>query len=296
MILGGLSLPEGRIRFKAKSKLVTNSTNVAFLLAHLNAYSHWVRYEQKKLINQKTKQLLKELTVLTSTFQNGYCVGTLASCKDSLLTIMSQPLRDFDFSNSIKSIDEIKLHLKEGCELLKLIDETCQQIETSLTQSASSQNPEVISVANEIQEGFYSLVQQLSKVRHLNLNEIADIYRNLVELNLIARELKNDRDFSSPTEGSWIDYYQVLGIPKTATKDEIRLAFRSRSSEYHPDTKAEQVDRLSDEIVKAELINIFNERMRIIIEAYETLKDPNSRSLYDMQYEIRRGERSGKTG
>ena len=34
---------------------------------------------------------------------------------------------------------------------------------------------------------------------------------------------------------SQIDYYEVLGVSATATVDEIRTAYRTRISQYHPD-------------------------------------------------------------
>jgi molecular chaperone DnaJ len=62
------------------------------------------------------------------------------------------------------------------------------------------------------------------------------------------------------------DYYEVLGLPRTAGEDEIRKAFRARARELHPD--------VSDE-PGAE------ERFREVTAAYSVLSTPSARFLYD---------------
>jgi DnaJ-class molecular chaperone len=63
------------------------------------------------------------------------------------------------------------------------------------------------------------------------------------------------------------DFYAVLGVKKTATRDEIRDAFKRLASQYHP-------DRNKDE----EAARKFKE----ISEAYFVLSDPAQRHLYDV--------------
>lgn len=65
---------------------------------------------------------------------------------------------------------------------------------------------------------------------------------------------------------SYKDYYEVLGVSRTATADEIQKAFRGLARKHHPDVSKEP---------KAE------ERFKQINEAYEVLKDSEKRSLYD---------------
>jgi curved DNA-binding protein len=64
------------------------------------------------------------------------------------------------------------------------------------------------------------------------------------------------------------DYYEVLGVPKTATQDEIRKAFRKLARQHHPDVAKDKK--------KAE------EKFKEINEAYEVLGDPKKREKYDM--------------
>ncbi len=62
------------------------------------------------------------------------------------------------------------------------------------------------------------------------------------------------------------DYYETLGVPRAATPDEVKRAFRKLAMQYHPDRNAEP---------GAEA------RFKEINEAYEVLSDAEKRSAYD---------------
>ena len=61
-----------------------------------------------------------------------------------------------------------------------------------------------------------------------------------------------------------MNYYSVLGIPKTATDQDIKAAYRKLAKEHHP-------DRTGGDDTRFKQIN----------EAYDTLKDPEKRALYN---------------
>lgn len=64
------------------------------------------------------------------------------------------------------------------------------------------------------------------------------------------------------------DYYDILGVSKTATADEIKKAYRKQALEWHP-------DRHKDDKEAAE------KRFKEINEAYQVLSDPQKRSAFD---------------
>ncbi|HEY9535324.1 MAG TPA: DnaJ domain-containing protein, partial [Mucilaginibacter sp.] len=66
---------------------------------------------------------------------------------------------------------------------------------------------------------------------------------------------------------AFIDYYEILGISKTATEKEVKAAYRKLARKYHPDLNP------NDEQA--------HKKFQQLNEANEVLSDPEKRKKYD---------------
>src|SRR4051812_21220611 len=63
------------------------------------------------------------------------------------------------------------------------------------------------------------------------------------------------------------DYYETLGVPRTASEDDVRKAYRKLARKYHPDLNPG--DKAAED------------RFKNVQEAYDVLNDAKKRSMYD---------------
>ena len=63
------------------------------------------------------------------------------------------------------------------------------------------------------------------------------------------------------------DYYELLGVSRTASADDLKKAFRKLAMQHHPDRNP------GDEAAEKQFKNITH--------AYDILKDPEKRAAYD---------------
>jgi curved DNA-binding protein CbpA len=88
--------------------------------------------------------------------------------------------------------------------------------------------------------------------------------------NTLSSHMGQGQDYSSSMvladSSKEHNYYDILGVKKDATKQEIHRAFRQLAKKYHPDKNKDK--SASDEFIK-------------IFKAYETLSDEKKRKEYD---------------
>lgn len=73
------------------------------------------------------------------------------------------------------------------------------------------------------------------------------------------------------------DYYKILGVPRDATQEEIKKAYRRLAMKYHPDKNKGSKEA--------------EEKFKEINEAYAVLSDPEKRRLYDLYGSAEFGKR-----
>ncbi|MBI4344306.1 MAG: J domain-containing protein, partial [Euryarchaeota archaeon] len=64
------------------------------------------------------------------------------------------------------------------------------------------------------------------------------------------------------------DYYEVLGVPKGASKEEVKKAYRRLAKKYHPDKMPPERKKEAEE------------RFKVLSEAYGVLSDDQKRKVY----------------
>ncbi|XP_035475248.1 dnaJ homolog subfamily B member 6b isoform X2 [Scophthalmus maximus] len=70
------------------------------------------------------------------------------------------------------------------------------------------------------------------------------------------------------TDRAMLEYYQILGVQKNATQEDIKKAYRKSALKWHPDKNPDNKDEAE-------------KKFKELSEAYEVLSDENKRNIYD---------------
>jgi curved DNA-binding protein CbpA len=82
------------------------------------------------------------------------------------------------------------------------------------------------------------------------------------------------------------NYYEVLGIPAEAGSRDVKSAFRRQAKKQHPDLRGEDGSRAS-------VARAADAAMRLLLEAYRVLSDPEKRRAYDRSIRRKAAEEGG---
>ncbi len=111
-----------------------------------------------------------------------------------------------------------------------------------------------------------------TEVKQQNFRKAGELIELSVAKAQEARKTQKKELKSELKQEKKKDYYEVLGVPKDASKAQIKKAFAKLMQDYHPDKVASLAKDFRD---------LANKKAKLINEAYETLKDEESRKEYD---------------
>lgn len=125
----------------------------------------------------------------------------------------------------------------------------------------------------EWKERYYRIMEKF----HINYKSYAEEYEEFVTQKMKQKEQSSSRKTTHKPHTGKKDFYEILGVERNASEEEIKRNFRVRIMQVHPDYYQYDLDSL--------IINSGSdaeEKTQELIEAYQTLRNPEKRYIYDL--------------
>jgi DnaJ-domain-containing protein 1 len=176
--------------------------------------------------------------------------------------------------NEIES-DIIALKRRIKLRIEKLVEKTDKEIKNAYRIATKAEDLQRLNTLNILQENFLDYSKDLGFIDYSYkdaIDKIKDLYNQTVTLNVKPKK-KSTTSIKKPIQKQ--NYYEILNIKQNATQNQIKKMFRRLSLAYHPDKKEDTgVDG--------------DQKFRMVVEAYEILKDPIKRKKYDEEIGIKK--------
>ncbi len=177
--------------------------------------------------------------------------------------------------HTIDNIKKADPALKVKREIENKISEAIEELENALENAQKHKSLEAESYIIECYEELKMIRQGFSQQD--SFSQIKERIGMIIEQARIIAEANTFDDAGSETSQENIppqsrNYYEILGLDKDASQEQIKKAYRDLAKKYHPDRYADLADDLRDQA---------EQRFKEINEAFSVLSDTQKRAEYD---------------
>jgi DnaJ-domain-containing protein 1 len=157
----------------------------------------------------------------------------------------------------------------------KELEQAYRQLELALDNAEQHGSKQAIEYVAQCKERLDSIERGLSEDRPISeiistIKTVCDNAQRIAEAVSFSDDASSNGNKTDETKSQSL--YDVLGVSRDATTEEIKKAFRLLAQLYHPDKYATLNESKRQQM---------EEEFKVINQAHETLSDPEKRKLYD---------------